>query len=197
MEPVDGQKATPIGPFGDLARRTPGDPLALGAVDAPVVMVMFSDFRCPFCAQFSRTTEPELIARYVDSGALRIEWRDMPIFGDESTTAAAAGRAAAKQGRFWEFATAVYADAPETGHPDLTIDTLVDFARTAGVSDLDAFRAAIPDPAIAGEVATDLDLSAEIGVPSTPAFVINGYPLVGAQPLAEFTSLIDKVRALQ
>lgn len=194
--PIDGAKATKIGPFGDLAHRKPGDPLAQGSVDAPVVMVMFSDFRCPFCAEFSRTTEPVLVHKYVDTGILRIEWRDFPIFGAQSTAAAIAGRAAAAQGRFFQFSKSVYAVAPQTGHPDLTPADLVGFAHKAGVPDIAAFKAAMNSPAAAKAVTVDLNQASSLGVPSTPAFIINGYPLVGAQPLAEFTSLIDKIRAL-
>lgn len=191
-----GQKATKVGPLGDLARRQANDPMAMGAVDAPVVMVMFADYRCPFCAQFSRTTEPRLVDKYVRSGVLRIEWRDMPIFGAQSTAAAVAGRAAAAQGKFVEFTRAVYADAPQKGHADLTAQALVDYATKAGVPDIKAFTAAMDDPAAAQAVAKDLDESTTIGVPSTPAFIINGYPLLGAQPLTEFTNLIDTVQTL-
>lgn len=191
-----GQKATKIGPLGDLARRQADDPMAQGDLDAPVVMVMFADYRCPFCAQFSRTTEPQLVDKYVTSGILRIEWRDMPIFGDQSTAAAIAGRGAAAQGKFFEFTQAVYADAPQKGHADLTSQALVDYAKKAGIPDLDAFTAALDDPAAAKAVAADLKESSTIGVPSTPAFIINGYPLLGAQPLTEFTNLIDTVQTL-
>ncbi len=191
-----GQKATKIGPLGDLARRQADDPMAQGDVGAPVVMVMFADYRCPFCAQFSRTTEPQLVDKYVTSGVLRIEWRDMPIFGERSTAAAIAGRGAAAQGKFFEFTQAVYADAPQKGHADLTSQALIDYAKKASIPDLDAFTAAMDDPAAAKAVAADLDQSSTIGVPSTPAFVINGYPLLGAQPLTEFTNLIDTVQTL-
>ena len=107
-------------PLGEQARREASDPFALGNVDAPVALVVFSDYRCPFCARYSQATEPELVARYVDAGKLRIEWRDFPIFGDASLLAARAGRAAAAQGKFWEFNRAVYAAAPASGHHDLT-----------------------------------------------------------------------------
>lgn len=196
VQDTGAQKAPKIGPLGDLARRQANDPMARGDVDAPVVMVMFSDYRCPFCAQFSRTTEPQLVDKYVTSGVLRIEWRDMPIFGEQSTAAAIAGRAAAAQGKFFEFTQAVYADAPQKGHADLTSQALIDFAKKAGVPDLDAFTAAMDDSAAAKAVAADLDESSSIGVPSTPAFIINGYPLLGAQPLTEFTTLIDTVQTL-
>ncbi len=193
--PAGGRAATtpaPTGPLGDLARRVPGDPMALGAVDAPVVMVMFSDYRCPFCAKFSRDTEQELVDEYVTTGTLRIEWRDYPIFGPESTLGAEAGRAAAAQGRFWEFNRAVFASAPERGHPELTPDLLEQFATEAGVGDIARFRTDIADPATASAVQSDLGQASSLGVPSTPAFVINGNPVLGAQPLDDFRAAIER-----
>jgi protein-disulfide isomerase len=178
-------------PLSDPARRVPGDPMALGAPDAPVTMVMYSDFRCPFCAKFSRDTEPELIDRYVDNGTLRLEWRDFPIFGEQSFVAARAGRAAAAQGRFWEFTRAVYAAAPQTGHPDLSEDVLIGFAEDAAVPDIARFTAEMRGTVHESAIQRDLDEAQRLGVPSTPAFLVNGMPLLGAQPLAVFTTRID------
>lgn len=185
-----------IGPLGDLARRTDGDPMAIGPVDAPVVMVVFSDFRCPFCAQFSRDTETGIVTQYVDSGQLRIEWRDDPIFGDQSVRAAVAGRAAAAQGRFWEFTRAVYQDAPETGHPDLPDTALIDYASQAGVPDIARFTADLTSQTALPAVQADLAQAETLQVPSTPAFIINGYPLIGSQPMSEFTRTINGALAL-
>jgi protein-disulfide isomerase len=183
--------AATSGPQRDPARRAPGDPMALGKPDAPVTMVMYSDFRCPFCAKFSRDTEPELIGRYVDNGTLRLEWRDFPIFGEQSFAAARAGRAAAAQGRFWEFTRAVYAAAPQTGHPDLSENVLVGFAKDAGVPDIARFTAEMRGTAHDAAIQRDLDEAQRLGVPSTPAFLVNGVPVLGAQPLSVFTMRID------
>ncbi|MFE7200442.1 DsbA family protein [Pseudonocardia alni] len=188
-----GQPA--VGPLGDIARREEGDPAALGRTDAPVVMVAFSDYRCPFCAKFSRDTEQQLVDEYVQDGRLRIEWRDFPIFGPESTLAAQAGRAAAMQGRFWEFNKAVFADSPERAHPDLPEDTLVAYAEKVGVPDIAKFRTDMHGPEAAQAVQRDLDEGSALGVPSTPAFVVNGNPLMGAQPVAEFRAQIDQALA--
>ncbi|MDV3127622.1 DsbA family protein [Mycobacterium sp. 21AC1] len=174
-----------------VERRLAGDPFAVGDPAAPVVLVMFADYRCPFCAKFSRDTEPELIDRFVDRGTLRIEWRDFPIFGDQSTLAARAARAAAEQGRFWEFNRAVFAASPERGHADLTEDALTGFAREAGVADLDRFSTAMRSNAFDAAINADLALGNSIGVPSTPAFLINDVPLLGAQPTSEFVQAID------
>ncbi|MGW4393694.1 DsbA family protein [Amycolatopsis nivea] len=184
-----------LGPLGELAHRKPGDPLALGKPDAPVTMVIFSDYRCPFCAKFSKDTERTLAKRYVDTGKLRIEWRDFPIFGDQSMQAAIAGRAAALQGKFWEFNHALYDAAPEKGHPDLPPDRLLEFARTAGVPDLTRFQQDIASPQLAQEVRTDLAEASALGVSSTPAFSVNGYPVLGAQPTELFEQQIDRALA--
>ncbi len=61
-----------------LARRDTADPLALGGPDAPVVLIEYSDFQCPFCGRFARETKPALVRDYVDKGFLRIEWRNFP-----------------------------------------------------------------------------------------------------------------------
>jgi protein-disulfide isomerase len=193
---ADSPPAAPAtGPLGDLARRIPDDPMAQGRVDAPVVMVMFSDYRCPFCAQFSRETEPELVSRYVENGTLRLEWRDFAIFGPESTSAAEAGRAAAAQGLFWEYNRAIYADSPDRAHPDLPDEKLLAYARQVGVPDMARFEQDMNSPATAKAVAADVAEATSLGVPSTPAFVIDGNPILGAQPLAQFTAAIDRAAA--
>ncbi|WP_135451768.1 thioredoxin domain-containing protein [Mycobacterium sp. DL99] len=174
-----------------VERRQAGDPLALGSPDAPVALVVFSDYRCPFCAKFSRNIEPELVKRYVDAGKLRIEWRDFAIFGPQSMSAARAGRAAAEQGKFWEFNRAVYAAAPERSKADLTDEVLIGFARQAGVPDIDRFATAMRGDTFDAAINADLAQGTGIGVPSTPAFLINDVPMLGAQPTEDFVRAID------
>ena len=97
----------PAQTWEQLVRRESDDPMALGEADAPVVMVAYSEFQCPFCGKFARDTEPVLIEKYVEDGTLRIEWRDFPYLGPESTVAARGGRAAAAQDRFGGFEQAM------------------------------------------------------------------------------------------
>lgn len=175
-----------------VERRQDGDPFAIGDPDAPVAMVMFSDYRCPFCAKFSRDTQPELVQRFVEGGTLRIEWRDFPIFGEESKLAARAGRAAAEQGKFWEFNDAVYAAAPDRRKADLSERALIGFAEQAGVADIDRFVAGMRGTEFDDAINADLAQGNRIGVPSTPAFLINDAPLLGAQPTDEFVRAITK-----
>ncbi|MBB1032231.1 DsbA family protein [Dietzia sp. SLG310A2-38A2] len=174
-----------------IARFEEGDPMAMGPVDARVVMTVYSDFRCPFCAKFSREVEPALIEEYVDGGDLRIEWVDLPIFGEESMIAARAGRAAADQGRFWEFTEVVFADAPDRGHPDLGEEALVGYAAEAGVADLDRFRADMTGGAYDEAIRSDYQAATALGATSTPTFLINGTGIVGARSVETFRTVID------
>lgn len=188
--PETTQPADPPADPG-LARRLADDVTALGAVDAPVVVVEYADYRCPFCAKFGRETFPTIVEEYVETGLVRIEWRDMPIFGEESELVAVAGRAAGNQDRFWEFHTAIFEAAPESGHPDLPRDVLVERAQTAGVPDLAAFEADLDDPALLAAVRTDAAEARSVGVSSVPAFVVGSTPLLGAQPVEVFREVID------
>lgn len=187
--PAVQQPAETIDP--GLARRLADDVTALGAVDAPLVVVEYADYRCPYCAKFGRETFPTIVEEYVESGAVRIEWRDMPIFGEESELVAVAGRAAGNQDRFWEFHTVVFEAAPESGHPDLPRDVLIEHARAAGVPDLAAFESDLDDPALLEAVRTDAAEARSVGVSSVPAFVVGGTPLLGAQPVEVFREVIE------
>lgn len=175
-----------------IARFDEGDPLARGPVDAPVVMTVYSDFRCPFCAKFSREIEPLLVEDYVDEGELRIEWRDLPIFGEPSLAAARAGRAAADQDRFWEFTDAVFAAAPDRGHPDFDEAAFVGFAEEAGVPDLDRFRRDLASDQYDAVIQADYQNATSLGATSTPTFVVNGTGIIGARSIDTFRNVIDR-----
>ncbi len=179
----------------NLEHRKAGDPMAVGAVDAPVVMIEYSDFRCPFCGVYARKTQPEIMKKYVETGQLRIEWRDLPVFGEESVRGAVAARAAAEQGLFWEFNEAVFAAAPERGKAELTEEKLLDFAGEAGIPDMEKFQTDMNSPELLELVRADLAEGTGLGLNSTPTFVINNQAIPGAQPMEIFTQVIDEALA--
>lgn len=181
-------------PLPGLERRTEDDPLAVGDVDAPVVMVNYSEFQCPYCGKFARDTEPKLIKKYVDKGILRIEWRDFPYLGKESGTAAMAGRAAADQGKFWQFNEAMFADQQTPNSGKLTTEFFVKIAEKIGL-DTDKFREDLNSDKNHEAIQKDFDEGQSIGVSGTPAFVINGRPIMGAQPLGAFEDAIEAAAA--
>ncbi|MEV7253031.1 DsbA family protein [Streptomyces cyaneofuscatus] len=172
-----------------LARRDTGDKLAVGRADAPVVLIEYADFKCGYCGKFARDTEPELIKEYVEDGTLRIEWRNFPIFGEESENAARGAWAAGQQDRFWEFHAAAYAEgAKEKGFGKDRVKAL---AQEAGVKDLARFMKDLDGEAARAAVAKDQEQAYGIGATSTPSFLINGRPIAGAQPKETFTRAIE------
>ncbi len=180
--------------YGDLAafeRRTPNDPTALGDRDAPVVMVAYSDFQCPYCGKFARDTEKKLISKYVESGVLRIEWRDFPYLGEESVRAAHAARAAAEQGEFWEYHDALYAEQFPPNSGKLTRRHLLDVAGEVGL-DTEKFAEDMDSRLTAKVVQHDLNEALSVGLSGTPSFLINGTPIIGAMPLEEFEATIER-----
>lgn len=165
-------------------RRETGDPFALGPVDAPVGLVVFSDYQCPFCAQWSRETLPVMKER-AEAGELRIEWRDVNVYGPASKRAAMASYAAAEQGRFWEFHDALFDGGRTRSERDLSEAALVALAGQRGM-DTERFAADMISPQAAEEIARNEELGIEHGASATPVFILGGSPMVGAQPAEVF-----------
>ncbi|MBQ0952728.1 thioredoxin domain-containing protein [Streptomyces sp. ME02-6987-2C] len=174
-----------------LARRDASDPLAIGRADAPVVLIEYSDFQCPFCGRFARETKPELLRSYVDKGTLRIEWRNFPIFGEESEQAALAGWAAGRQNKFWEFHDVAYGKPRERNTGAFDAENLVAMAREAGIADIERFQADMASDEARGAVRADQEEGYTLGVTSTPAFLVNGRPILGAQPTDTFEEAVE------
>lgn len=180
--------------FDGLAKRTSrradGDPLAVGKKNAPVVLVEYADYQCSFCGRFTRETQPELIKKYVDGGILRIEFRNFTVFGADSERAARASWAAGQQGKFWQLHDALYAKTRKGAA--LAEDKLVGLARSSGVDDIDTFRADMKSADADKALKKDQDEGYQLGVQSTPSFLINGRPVAGAQPLAVFSQAVEQ-----
>ncbi len=169
------------------------DPMAVGSVDAPVVITEWTDYRCPYCALFAQETLPVLLSDYVESGQVRIEFNDVFFFGEDSFDAAVAARAAAKQGHYMEFIKVLYDAAPEKGgHPDMPRDVLIEFAQDAGVPDMSQFEADLDSEEIAAEVQASHQQAVDWGITSVPFFVVGDQAVAGAQPLEVFTQLIEE-----
>jgi protein-disulfide isomerase len=178
-----------------FVRRDADDPMAIGDVDAPVVLTEWLDLRCPYCAVFSRDTLPSLVRDYVDTGRVRIEFHDVAFFGEQSEDAAVAARAAGNQGKFVEYVTAVYDAAPARGHADLPRARLVEFAEEVGVPDVARFTADLDDLDVRAEAQASTRSAQQIGVSAVPFFVAGGTALSGAQPEETFREFLDQALA--
>lgn len=174
----------------DLQRREAGDVMALGDVDAPVVLIEYSDFRCPYCAQWATQVKPELQS-YLDDGTLRIEYHDLALLGPESVNAAVGARAAGEQGKYWEFHDALFAATAAGDHPDMPADKLIEMATEIGIPDLAAFEASLDSADLIKAVEDETTAARELGITSTPTFLVNTAIVQGAQPADVFTGAIE------
>lgn len=173
-----------------LERRDPEDPLAEGPVDAPVVLVVFSDYQCPYCARWNQETLPTL-REYVEAGTLRIEWREVNVYGPASERAARAAYAAALQGGLTPYHEALFAGGQKASPEELTDEALIGLAERQGL-DVTQFTADMTAPATIEAVAENQRLGEDAGALTTPSFVLDGEVLVGAQPTEVFTDLVDE-----
>jgi protein-disulfide isomerase len=157
------------------------DDPALGPEDAPIVIVEFSDFRCPYCRRFHEETFPDLLEAYPDQ--ILFVYRDFPVVG--GVEAAQASECADEQDAYWD-----YHDLLFSGGLELSTNAYLTYAEDLGL-DMDEFNACMDEERYADEVEADARYAANLGANGTPTFFINGIPLVGAQPLANFQQIID------
>lgn len=156
-----------------------------GSATAPVTIVKFDDFHCPFCKRVQPTLA-QLLARYGDK--LRIVHRDFPIDGlhPEARRAHEAARCAYEQGQFWPYHDTLYAHAPEASPEQLKA-----YAREVGL-DLAAFDQCVSSGKYRAAVQQDVEEGGRVGVSGTPTFFINGRLLTGALPVDRFVQMIEE-----
>jgi protein-disulfide isomerase len=158
-----------------------------GAASAPVTIVVFSDFQCPFCSK-SEDTLKQVEAAY--PGKIRYVFKNNPLpFHEHARLAAKAALAANEQGKFWEFHDALYAH-----QHDLDRASLERYAEDLGL-DLRRFRAALDDARLDTVVEADVTEAHRLDVQGTPSFFVNGHIIRGALPLAAFRAKVDQALA--
>lgn len=167
-----------------------------GNTDAPVWVVVISDYQCPFCKKWHDETEPRITAEYVRTGKVQIAYINYPIPSIHPNAPATheAAMCAAEQGKFWPVSDALFAtQAQWKSRKDIArfADSL---AVAAGVEPA-RFRSCITDGIMKPLIDADVDRSTRIGVGSTPSFLVGGRPLVGAQPFEAFKQAIDAALA--
>ena len=161
------------------------DDAALGAASAPVTIVEFSDFQCPFCQRVAPTLK-RVKDTYGDK--VRIVWKDFPLTSihPEAFKAAEAGNCAREQGKFWEYHDRLFANQQA-----LQPDALKAHAAAVGL-DAAKFNACLDTAKYSDRVQEHIGLGTRLGINSTPAMFINGRPVTGAQPYEVFASIIDE-----
>lgn len=160
-----------------------GNAPAMGAAGAPVTVIIFSDFECPYCGEFALETMPLVKERLVETGQVRVAFRHFPLtthpYADRAAQAAAC---ADDQGRFWEYHDLLYANQDALQIGDLQAYA-VELGLTATV-----FDACLLGEERANVVAQDRALGLQVGVTGTPTFFFNGRKVAGALSYDEFAA---------
>lgn len=156
-----------------------------GAANAPVTLVKFEDFHCPYCDRVQATLA-QLQSRYGDK--LKIVHRDFPIdtLHPLARKSHEAARCAKAQGQFWAYHDLLYADKPATNVEELVAD-----AEKVGL-DAKAFEECLNSGTYAAAVEEDIKRGTRLGLTGTPSFFVNGRLLSGALPLQEFVEVIEE-----
>ncbi len=156
-----------------------------GSPDAPITIVEFSDFRCPYCGRFTTGAGREIDERYVEEGLVRFGYQHFAILGPESQRAAEASECAAEQGAFW-----AYHDLLFERQAAVNAESLRQFATELGL-DTEVFNTCLDSGKYTSLVHSETAAVQSLGVTGTPSFLVNGRPLVGAQPFEIFEQVIE------
>jgi protein-disulfide isomerase len=170
----------------------------LGNKNAPLTMVEFTDFQCPFCQRFHLSTFPEIRKRYIDTGKVRFASVDFPLqFHAHAFHAAEAARCAGEQGQFWKMRDQLVANPSRLSETDLEAH-----AREIGLK-MDDFHSCLTSGKYSQAIEKDLADAQALNIDGTPSFLIghstpegvNGVVLVGALPFAAFQAKFKELGA--
>lgn len=171
-----------------------------GSESAPLTLVEYTDYQCPFCARHAKVVLPEILKNYVDTGKVRYVLRDFPLpFHKQAGKASEAALCAGDQGKYWQMHDELFRNQGA-----LDADKLPGYAKAVGIN-VDTFNACLASGKYTGRVAKNAADGGKAGVRGTPSFVlgytqpggeVKGEKMVrGAVPYAAFQSVIDELLA--
>jgi protein-disulfide isomerase len=193
LEKVMAASSRRAAPAGPTTGTVSNEGVAMGAADAPVTLVQFTDYECPFCARFTKETLPTLYADYVAAGKVRLVVRDLPLsmHADARRLAQAARCGAALTSRVHDFQQALYGSGSGA-------DSALGRAAAAVGLEETRLRECVISELYANEIRKDSMAAAAVGIRGTPAFLIGatgdsirGRIISGAQPLVTFIAVLD------
>jgi protein-disulfide isomerase len=165
----------------------------LGSENAPITMIEFGDYQCFYCNNFFHNTESDIVTNYIDTGKVKMYFKDFTIIGQDSVTAANAAHCAQEQGKFWEYHDTLYSNwsGENTGWASLT--NLVQFAKQLGLNQ-DQFNQCMAQSKYIPTIRNSVSDANNLGLTGTPDFFIIGpdnsvTKVVGAQPYQVFDEI--------
>lgn len=192
---VVGQQAQPTMTQVNLPEEkwkqiTEGAAAVNGVESAPVTIVEFSDYQCPYCSRYVDEAYSEIKEKYIANGKVRYMFRDFPLpFHQNAMISALAARCAGDQGKYWEMHDILYEKQSDWSGSDAK-DKFVGYASDIGINS-EAFTKCLDDEKYKDAIEADLALVQELGVGGTPGFFVNGKLMVGALPFSEFEKAIE------
>ncbi len=157
-----------------------------GDENAPVTIVEWSDYECPFCGRFYSQTLSQIEEQYINTGKVKFVYRDFPLgFHQNAQKAAEAAECAGEQGKYFEMHDALFESGVEGGVP-----AFKQYATTIGLDQGD-FDSCLDSGKFANEVQADMKAGSAAGITGTPGFIINGQLVSGAQPFSVFQQIIE------
>jgi len=161
------------------------DDYILGPEDAPITIIEFSDYQCPYCKKWYDEVLLPLFEAY--PGKIRFVYRDFPLTSShpQAVAAAEAANCAGEQGKYYDYHNSLFSNKYQ-----LSASGYAQYASELGL-DIEKFDECVRSQRSRVEIMADLEWASTLGVSSTPTFFLNGIPLVGAQPLETFQMVID------
>lgn len=164
------------------------DDAVMGDPDAPIAMVLFSEYQCPYCLRHELQTIPQIKKNYIDTGKVKYVFRDLPLsFHPFAQKAAEASECAHEQGKYWEYNHKLFENTEA-----LDIPNLKKYAADLGL-DTEQFDQCLDSGKYEGEVKKDAEAAAANGISGTPGTLVNGELITGAQPYQVFAEKFDEI----
>ena len=180
------QPTTPGTPVNVDLTALEDDDAVKGDPNAPVTIVEFSDYECPFCGRYVKQTYPQITKEYIDTGKVRYIFRDFPLsFHAQAQKSAEAAECAGEQGKYYEMHDILFEKGVNGGVPSFK-----QYAKDIGLNSA-AFDTCLDSGSMAQEVKNDMAEGQAAGITGTPGFIINGQKVSGAQPFSVFQQIIE------
>lgn len=191
------QQQAPAAPSKPETMKIKGSAIyVLGKSDAPLTLVEFTDYQCPFCARFETTTLPEIKKKFIDTGKVRLIMRDFPLeFHPFALKAAQSVRCAGDQGKYWEMREVLFKNQSK-----LDVDSLAGYAKGLSLNG-DTFKSCMADDKHLKEIKDEASYVGSLGISGTPTFLlgkvvgdsVEGNKIVGSLPLEVFEGAINEM----
>ena len=175
-------------PFGEAVAE-----MVMGRDDAPVTMIEYSSLACPHCAAFHRDVLPKIKESYIDTGKVRLVYRDFPL-GGLALAAAMLARCGGRE-KYFGFIEVLYRSQAQWSRSDDPRRELARVARFGGISQKDFEACLTNEPLMTDIRERAVDAKQKFGIDSTPTFIIDGETIEGARPFEDFRDAIEKALA--